>query len=108
QPPGSAGVSVSPRGSASLRRFRSPTSYCFGLWPSHLGLGHYLVNAAPSNRLQPTARLSRMTKRTELAPTMTEAEFENGYWYATELQEFAAKVGIPSAKKLRKDELEKA
>ncbi len=49
-----------------------------------------------------------MTKRTELAATMTEAEFENGYWYATELQDFAAKVGIPLAKKLRKDELEKA
>jgi SAP domain-containing protein len=49
-----------------------------------------------------------MTKRIKLAETMTEAEFENGYWYATELQKFAAKVGIPSAKKLRKDELEKA
>ena len=49
-----------------------------------------------------------MTKRTALAATMTEAEFDNGYWYATELQEFAAKVGIPSARKLRKDELEKA
>ena len=49
-----------------------------------------------------------MTKRTELAETMTEAEFENGYWYATELREFATKVGIPSANKLRKDELEKA
>jgi hypothetical protein len=49
-----------------------------------------------------------MTKKTRLATTMTETEFENGYWYATELQEFAAKIGIPSAKKLRKDELEKA
>ena len=49
-----------------------------------------------------------MTKRTGLEKTMTEAEFENGYWYATELQEFAARLGIPSAKKLRKDELEKA
>ena len=49
-----------------------------------------------------------MTKRAKLGETMTEAEFENGYWYATELREFAAKVGIPSAKKLRKDELEKA
>ena len=49
-----------------------------------------------------------MTKRTELTATMTEAEFENGYWYATELQEFGAAVGIPSAKKLRKDELENA
>ena len=39
---------------------------------------------------------------------MTETEFDNGYWYATELKEFAIKVGIPSANKLRKDELEKA
>jgi hypothetical protein len=49
-----------------------------------------------------------MTKRTGLTETMTEAEFENGYWYATELREFAAKVGIPSASRLRKDELERA
>ena len=39
---------------------------------------------------------------------MTEAEFDNGYWYAVELKEFAAEVGIPSAGKLRKDELEEA
>jgi hypothetical protein len=39
---------------------------------------------------------------------MTETEFDNGYWYATELKEFAIKVGVPSANKLRKDELEKA
>jgi SAP domain-containing protein len=39
---------------------------------------------------------------------MTETAFDNGYWYATELKEFAIKVGIPSANKLRKDELEKA
>src|SRR5262245_36363264 len=49
-----------------------------------------------------------MAKSGRLAKTMTEAEFENGYWYATELQEFAMKIGIPSAKKLRKDELERA
>jgi hypothetical protein len=49
-----------------------------------------------------------MAKRTPLAETMTEAEFEHGYWYATELREFAVSVGIPSARKLRKDELEKA
>jgi hypothetical protein len=40
--------------------------------------------------------------------SMTEARFDNGYWYATELQEFAKIIGIPSASKLRKDELEKA
>jgi hypothetical protein len=46
--------------------------------------------------------------RARLAKTMTETQFDNGYWYATELQGFAAKLGIPSAKKLRKDELERA
>ena len=39
---------------------------------------------------------------------MTLAQFDNGYWYATELKEFAETIGIPSASKLRKDELEKA
>src|SRR6516225_7619915 len=49
-----------------------------------------------------------MAKKTELAETMTQSEFDNGYWYATELRAFATKVGIPSANKLRKDELERA
>jgi len=39
---------------------------------------------------------------------MTRTQFENGYWYASELKEFAETIGIPSANKLRKDELEKA
>jgi hypothetical protein len=39
---------------------------------------------------------------------MTLNQFDNGYWYATELKEFAETIGIPSASKLRKDELEKA
>ena len=39
---------------------------------------------------------------------MTLAQFDNGYWYTTELKEFAETIGIPSASKLRKDELEKA
>jgi hypothetical protein len=39
---------------------------------------------------------------------MTQAQFDNGYWYATELKEFAKAIGIPSASRLRKDELEKA
>jgi hypothetical protein len=37
---------------------------------------------------------------------MTPEQFESGYWYATDLQQFAESIGIPSAKKLRKDELE--
>lgn len=39
---------------------------------------------------------------------MTVEEFENGYWYATEVREFAKEIGVPGAGKLRKDELEKA
>ena len=39
---------------------------------------------------------------------MSLTQFENGYWYATELKQFAESLGIPSASKLRKDELEKA
>lgn len=39
---------------------------------------------------------------------MTPREFDNGYWYAAELREFAVKMRIPSASKLRKDQLEAA
>jgi hypothetical protein len=39
---------------------------------------------------------------------MTLTQFDNGYWYATELKEFAKTIKLPSAGKLRKDELEKA
>ncbi|MEP6820138.1 MAG: SAP domain-containing protein [bacterium] len=39
---------------------------------------------------------------------MTVTQFDNGYWYATEIKEFAKSIGIPSANKLRKDELERA
>src|SRR5262245_34086483 len=39
---------------------------------------------------------------------MTVREFENGYWYLDQLKIFADQIGIPSAKKLRKDEIEKA
>jgi len=39
---------------------------------------------------------------------MTVRDFENGYWYLDQLKDFAERIGIPAAKKLRKDELEKA
>ncbi len=39
---------------------------------------------------------------------MTAAQFDNGYWYALELKKFAKRIRIPSANKLRKDELERA
>jgi len=37
---------------------------------------------------------------------MTLTQFDNGYWYATELKDFATSIGIPLANRLRKDELE--
>jgi hypothetical protein len=43
-----------------------------------------------------------------LSSTMTAHDFEKGYWYLDQLKDFARCVGIPSATKLRKDELEKA
>jgi SAP domain-containing protein len=43
-----------------------------------------------------------------LSPTMTLREFENGYWYLDQLKHFAARIGLPAANKLRKDELERA
>jgi SAP domain-containing new25 len=46
--------------------------------------------------------------KAKLSTSMTLTQFDNGYWYATELKEFADAIGIPSAAKLRKDELEKA
>lgn len=47
-------------------------------------------------------------KKPKLSPSMSLTQFENGYWYATELADLAEKIGIGSARKLRKDELEKA
>jgi SAP domain-containing new25 len=44
----------------------------------------------------------------KLSKTMTVEAFDRGYWYAAELRRFADSLGIPSAKKLRKDELEEA
>jgi hypothetical protein len=39
---------------------------------------------------------------------MTLTQFDNAYWYATQLKEFAKTIGIPFANALRKDELERA
>ena len=46
--------------------------------------------------------------KTKLSTSMTQTQFDNGYWYATELKDFAQKIGLPSASKLRKDEIERA
>jgi len=42
-----------------------------------------------------------------LSRSISATQFDNGYWYATELKKFAKEIGIPSANKLRKDELER-
>ncbi|MBI1852905.1 MAG: hypothetical protein HYR85_21400 [Planctomycetes bacterium] len=49
-----------------------------------------------------------MKPKTKLSRSMTVTQFDNGYWYATEIKEFAHAIGIPSTSQLRKDELEKA
>lgn len=49
-----------------------------------------------------------MKPQTKLSPSITQAQFENGYWYVPEIKEFARTIGIPLASRLRKDELERA
>jgi hypothetical protein len=44
----------------------------------------------------------------KLSIGMTLRAFDHGYWYATELREFAVRMEIPFARKLRKDLLEAA
>jgi hypothetical protein len=46
--------------------------------------------------------------KSKLSRNMTVAEFDNGYWYATEIKDFAEEIRIPHSNKLRKDELEKS
>jgi hypothetical protein len=49
-----------------------------------------------------------MKAKSKLSKTMTVGEFDNGYWYATEIKDFAEQIGIPHFNRLRKDELEKS
>jgi hypothetical protein len=63
------------------------------------GVGVIYVDKTIDRHLKP---------RTKLSTSITPAQFDNGYWYATEIKEFAKTIGIPSASRLRKDELEKA
>ena len=44
----------------------------------------------------------------KLSAAMTLREFENGYWYLEDLRDFAIQIDIPEAKRLRKDEIERA
>jgi hypothetical protein len=51
--------------------------------------------------------MSKVAK-SKLSKKMTLRQFDHGYWCATEIKRFAQSLGLPSAHKLRKDELEKA
>ncbi|HEY8224173.1 MAG TPA: hypothetical protein VIG25_02770 [Pyrinomonadaceae bacterium] len=47
-----------------------------------------------------------MKQKVKLSTSMTLTQFDNGYWYTNELKDFGKTIGIPSANRLRKDELE--
>lgn len=47
-----------------------------------------------------------MSRNAKLHSITTVAEFENGYWYAKDLKEFAKHIGVANSSALRKDELE--
>lgn len=49
-----------------------------------------------------------MAKKQQLSKKMSLADFDNGYWYATDLRAFAKSLGITQLSKLRKDGLEQA
>lgn len=66
------------------------------------GVGASAVEAYPRDGGQ------LLKLKTRLSKSMTLTQFNHGYWYATELKEFAETLGIPFANKLRKDELETA
>ncbi|MDH3748085.1 MAG: SAP domain-containing protein [Gammaproteobacteria bacterium] len=51
--------------------------------------------------------MSRGSRRkTKLSKSMSVTDFDNGYWYATEIKSFAKEIKIAGVSNLRKDELE--
>ena len=72
------------------------------------GKGSQGRNAGGGRRGKGAKEVSCRSMANALTPTMTLRDFENGYWYLDQLKKFAERIGIPAAKKLRKDELEKA
>lgn len=47
-----------------------------------------------------------MARKQKLTKSISEDDFVNNYWYATEIKAFAKSIGISPVSKLRKDELE--
>ena len=52
--------------------------------------------------------MRRASDRRGLSRSTTLGQFDNGYWYASELRAFARRIGIAGVSRLRKDELEGA
>ena len=44
-----------------------------------------------------------MGKKAALSASMTETQFDNGYWYDKDLRAFAVKIGIPGATRIDPD-----
>jgi hypothetical protein len=74
-----------------------------------LGMAWQFVGTGASRGGAKVRKLTAIVnQRQKLSASMTLNQFENGYWYVTQLKNFAETIGIPSASKLRKDELERA
>jgi hypothetical protein len=56
---------------------------------------------------KPKKQFTEMIENKKLTKTITESEFDNGYWFASDLKIFAGEIGVVNSSKLRKDELEK-
>ena len=94
------GVECANRGSDVPQRRRAPSSR--GAIDSVDDAAKHRENREQHKRNYTTVMPGNLSLR------MTPQQFENGYWYATELKAFAKTTGIPLAGKLRKDELEAA
>src|SRR5215471_5032191 len=93
------------------------SKYCFKPWERSFlrARNHFLERLIllawvprRTDRAVNTDEMNAMKSRraAKLSTSMTETEFDNGYWYADDLKKFAEKIGVPSARRLRKEELE--
>src|SRR5688572_22342788 len=69
------------------------------------GFSIFLILYADFNMMKHRG-VGLMKQKVRLSPSMKLSQFDNGYWYGTELKHFAKSIGIPFANRLRKDELE--
>ena len=97
---------VSPRASSvELNSHHRPSVHNRMMSPMRTGT---LFDTSIAGSAKPPRQLKILKPKPKLSTSMSLNQFDNGYWYATELKWFAETIGIPAASKLRKDELEKA